>query len=133
MSELAKGRLRSKRADLTKALEGRVESHHRFILTELLCQIDSLDETIEHFEEQIAERCHPFEEVVVHLDTITGIGSDLAQAIVAEIGTDMTRFGTAARLSAWAGVCCCDARHFGDRVSSDCAQRTLPRGGRRPF
>ncbi len=104
MAELAKGRLRTKRDELTKALEGRVKPHHRFILTELLCQIDSLDETIEHFDEQIAEYCNPFEEVVVHLDTITGIGRDLAQALLAEIGTDMTRFGTAQRLSAWAGV-----------------------------
>jgi transposase len=104
MAELAKGRLRTKREELAKALEGRVKPHHRFILTELLCQIDSLDETIEHFDAQIAEHCHPFEPVVVHLDTITGIGPDLAQAILAEIGTDMMRFGTAQRLSAWAGL-----------------------------
>ncbi len=104
MAELAKGRLRTKREQLAKALEGRVKSHHRFILTELLYQIDGLDETIEHFDQQIAEHCGPFEEVVVHLDTITGIGPDLAQALLAEIGTDMTRFGTAAHLSAWAGV-----------------------------
>ena len=104
MAELAKGRLRTKRTELTKALEGRVNAHHRFILTELLCQIDGVEETIEHFDEQIVEYCHPFEEVVAHLDTITGIGPDLAQALLAEIGTDMTRFGTAQRLSAWAGV-----------------------------
>jgi transposase len=104
LAELAKGRLRSKREELTKALEGRVKPHHRFILTELLCQIDSLDETIAHFDEQIAEACDPFEEVVAHLDTITGVGRELAQAILAEIGTDMTRFCSAQRLSAWAGV-----------------------------
>lgn len=104
MAELAKARLRSKRAELAKALEGRVKPHHRFILSELLCQIDNLDETIEHFDAQIAEYCHPFEQVVVHLDTITGIGPDIAQALLAEIGPDMSRFGNARRLSAWAGV-----------------------------
>jgi len=41
MAELAKGRLRNKREQLTKAMEGRVKAHHRFLLTELLCQIDS--------------------------------------------------------------------------------------------
>jgi hypothetical protein len=46
MAELAKGRMRDKRDQLAKALEGRVKAHHRFVLTELLCQIDSLDETI---------------------------------------------------------------------------------------
>ncbi len=118
MSELAKGRLRTKREELTKALEGRVKPHHRFILTELLCQIDGLDETIEHFEEQIAEHCHPFEAVVVHLDTISGIGRDLAQALLAEIGTDMSRFGNARRLSAWAGVAPGNNESGGKRRSS---------------
>lgn len=104
MAELAKARLRTKRPELTKALEGRVKPHHRFILTELLCQIDSVDETLEHFDAQIAEHCHPFEHVVGHLDTISGVGTDVAQALLAEIGTDMSRFGNARRLSAWAGL-----------------------------
>lgn len=127
MSELAKGRLRNKREQLTKALDGRVKPHHRFILTELLCQIDSLDETLEHFDAQIAEHCHPFEDVVVHLDTITGIGADLAQAILAEIGTDMSRFGNDRRLSAWAGVAPGNNESGGKRHSSRTRQgnRTL--------
>jgi transposase len=104
MAELAHGRLRNKREQLAKALAGRVKPHHRFILTELLCQIDSVDETLEHFDAQIAEQFHPFDQVVVHLDTISGIGADIAQALLAEIGTDMSRFGNARRLSAWAGV-----------------------------
>lgn len=46
MAELAKGRLCSKREELIQALERRVRLHQRFILAELLCQLDSLDETI---------------------------------------------------------------------------------------
>jgi len=61
MAELAKGRLREKREDLNKALEGRVKPHHRFVLSELLCQIDNLDEAIARFDEQIEEYCRPFE------------------------------------------------------------------------
>jgi hypothetical protein len=34
LAELAQGRLRRTRAQLTKALEGRVKPHHRFVLTE---------------------------------------------------------------------------------------------------
>lgn len=49
MADLAKGRLRNKREELSHALEGRVKPHHRFVLAELLVQIDSLDETIERF------------------------------------------------------------------------------------
>jgi transposase len=104
MAELAKGRMREKRTELAKALCGRVKAHHRFVLTELLCQIDSLDETIERFNAQIEEYCRPFEQVVTLLDTIPGVARETAEIIVAEIGVDMSRFPSANHLAAWAGV-----------------------------
>jgi transposase len=104
MAELAKGRMRDKREQLTKALEGRVKAHHRFVLTELLCQIDSLDETIAHFDREIEDYCRPFEEAVQLLDTIPGVGRQAAEIIVSEIGVDMSRFPSADHLAAWAGV-----------------------------
>src|SRR5262249_18368579 len=45
-----------------------------------------------------------FTRAVALLDTIPGIDRRGAEWIVAEIGVDMTRFGTAPRLAAWAGV-----------------------------
>lgn len=122
MAELAKGRLRTKRDELSKALDGRVKPHHRFILTELLCQIDSLDETIAHFDAEIDKHCDPFEEHVAHLDTIPGVGRDTAEALLAEIGTEMTRFGTARHLSAWAGVAPGNNESGGRRRSSKTRQ-----------
>jgi len=104
MAELAKGRMRSKRQQLAQALEGRVGPHHRFVLTEMLCQIDSFDETIARFDEQIREACTPFAEAVTRLDTIPGVGRETAEVIVAEIGVDMQRFPSANHLAAWAGV-----------------------------
>jgi transposase len=104
MAELAKGRLREKREVLAKALEGRVKPHHRFVLTELLCQIDSLDETITRFNAEIEAYCRPFEEMVALLDTIPGVARTTAEIIVAEIGVDMSRFPSAHHLAAWAGV-----------------------------
>jgi transposase len=104
MAELAQKRMRQKRDLLAKALEGRVKPHHRFVLTELLCQIDSLDETIERFNKQIEEYCRPFEEAVVLLDTIPGVGHEVAEIIVSEIGIDMSRFPSADALASWAGV-----------------------------
>lgn len=104
MAELAKGRLRAKREQLGEALVGRVEAHHRFILGELLCQIDNLDEGIERCDEQIETYCRPFEEAVVNLDTIPGVARQTAEVIVAEIGTDMSRFPDADHLASWAGV-----------------------------
>jgi transposase len=104
MAELAQKRMREKRDMLTKALEGRVKPHHRFVLTELLCQIDSLDETIERFNQQVEAYCRPFEEAVVSLDSIPGVGHQVAEIIVSEIGTDMDRFPSADHLASWAGV-----------------------------
>ncbi len=104
MAELAKGRMRDKRDQLAKALEGRVKPHHRFVLTELLCQIDSLDESIARFDQQIQDYCAPFEAAVTLLDTIPGVARQTAEVIVSEIGTGMSRFPSAAHLAAWAGV-----------------------------
>ncbi len=104
MAELAQGRLRTKREALAKALEGRVKPHHRFVLTELLYQIDSVEETLARFDEEIAKYCAPFEEAVVLLDTIPGVGRETAELLVSEIGSDMSRFPSAHHLAAWAGV-----------------------------
>jgi len=73
MAELAKGSLRAKRDQLEQALTGRVGAHHRFILTELLCQIDAIDETIGRFDAQIEAESCPFEAAIERLDTIPGI------------------------------------------------------------
>jgi transposase len=45
-----------------------------------------------------------FARAVSVLDTIPGVDQRGAELLVAEWGTDMARFGTAARLSAWTGV-----------------------------
>jgi transposase len=117
LAELAKGRLRNKRDQLTKALEGRVKPHHRFVLTELLCQIDGVDDTIARFDAQIQAICGPFEEAVSLLDTIPGVARRTAEMLVAEIGTDMTRFPSADHLASWAGVAPGNHESAGKRAS----------------
>ena len=117
MAELAKGRLRDKRDQLSKALEGRVKPHHQFVLTELLGQIDSLDETIARFDAEIEKYCRPFEEAVALLDTIPGVARRSAEVIISEIGIDMSRFPTANHLAAWAGVAPGNNESAGKRYS----------------
>jgi transposase len=46
----------------------------------------------------------PFTEAMAVLDTIPGVDRRGAELLVAEWGTDMSRLGTARRLSAWTGV-----------------------------
>lgn len=117
MAALAKGRLRSKRDALEKALAGRVQAHHRFILQELLCQIDSLDASIERFDAEIVAYCRPFEAAIERLDTIPGVARETAEVIVSEIGVDMSRFPTANHLASWAGVAPGNHESAGKRLS----------------
>ena len=107
LAELARGPLRKKRPQLEQALRGHLRPHQSFLLTELLAQIDSLDETIARFTAQIQTTCAQDAdeaEVVALLDGIPGLSQATAQVVVAEIGTDMGRFPSAAALAAWAGL-----------------------------
>jgi transposase len=54
LAELARGRMRSKRAELEQALEGRVRDHHRFLIAKHLLHIDFLDEQVADYDDQIA-------------------------------------------------------------------------------
>lgn len=129
IANLAKGRLRSKKADLERALEGRFKATQQFIVSELLTQIDGLDATIARFDAEIEKHCAPFEAAVAHLDTIPGVGKATAQQIVAEMGTDLSHFPTAAHLCAWAGVAPGNNQSGGKTLSSRTRQgnRSLKR------
>jgi transposase len=53
LAELARGRMRSKRAELEQALTGRVREHHRFLLAKHLLHIDFLDEQLADYDAQV--------------------------------------------------------------------------------
>ncbi len=117
LAELAKGRLREKRPALERALRGRLGRHQRFLLAEQLCHIDTLDESIARVSAEIAERLRPFEAELARLDGIPGVGRRTAEVLLAEIGTDMTRFPTAGHLASWAGLCPGNRQSAGKRLS----------------
>ena len=107
LAQMARGRMRSKQNELEQALVGKLTSHHRFMLAELLAQLDFLDQHIATLETQIDEllsQMSPFQEAVRLLDTIPGVEVYLATLIVAEIGVDMSRFPSDRHITAWAGV-----------------------------
>ena len=94
LAELAKGTLRKKRAELERALVGRMTAHHRFLLSQLLAQVDFLDEQIAILEERmeaLLDQSPSFTQAVERLDTIPGVNRPLATLIVSEIGVDMSR------------------------------------------
>lgn len=117
LAQLAKGRLREKLPELERALSGRVEAHQRFMLAEQLAHVDFLDAAIERVSAEVAERLRPDDAAIANLDTIPGIGRHVAEALVAEIGTDMERFPSAHHLASWAGMCPGNHESAGKRQS----------------
>ena len=104
MAQLAQGKLRAKIPQLEQALVGQFGAHQRFMIAQQLVHIDTLDEIIARVSVEIAERVHPFAQEIAQLDSITGVGQRTAEAVVAEVGVDMTRFPTADHLTSWAGL-----------------------------
>ena len=117
LAELARGKLRAKLPALRKALEGRVQPHHLVLLGQLLAHIDFLDASIAQVEQAIEARQAPFAEAIELLQTIPGVGAVVATALVAEIGTDASRFPSAKHLASWAGVCPGNKQSGGKRLS----------------
>jgi transposase len=117
LSELARGRMRSKRPELQRALDGRLLGQHRILLQHLLAHIDFLDQSIAELEAEI-ERClAPFGQAVALAQTLPGIAETAATAIIAELGTDMSRFASDKHVSSWAGVCPGNKQSGGKRLS----------------
>lgn len=107
LAELARGKLRGKIPQLKRALHGRVTPHHQFMLDQLLEHVAHLEEQLGAFSARIEEALRPFvdDSTFKRLDEIPGVNRETIENVVAEIGTDMSRFPTAANLSSWAGMC----------------------------
>jgi transposase len=102
LADMARGRMRSKTAQLAEAFIGRFDDHHAFLVTKMLARIDALSADIDAVQERVDDELAPFAGAVAALDEIPGVGPIAAAVIIAEIGLDMTRFPTAAHLSSWA-------------------------------
>ncbi|GAA3514377.1 IS110 family transposase [Georgenia daeguensis] len=105
MADLAKGALRKKIPALQQALRGRFSDHHALIVGEILAKIDYLEEVIARLSVEIDKVIDPFAPDRDLITTTPGINTRTAEGILAEIGADMTVFGTAERLASWAGRC----------------------------
>jgi transposase len=95
LAELARGRLRSKLPALEAALTGRCHAHHRFLIAE----------QAPHGGAPGPGAGAAAADPVARLATIPGVGQRTAEGILAEIGTDLSRFPSAGNLASWAGLC----------------------------
>jgi transposase len=106
LAQLARGRLRAKIEELERALTGHIRETHRLLLKLHLEHIDDLNAKIAMLDEQIEQLMIPFDSgnALERLDAIPGVNRQVAEVILAELGTDMTRFPSAAHAASWAGV-----------------------------
>jgi len=117
LAELAKGKLRKKIPALKEALVGYFDRQHALIVSAILAHLDFLDEQIQLLSDEIEEQLAPFGKAVELLCTIPGVQRRTAEVIVAEIGTDMSRFPSDRHLASWAGQCPGNDRSAGKRRS----------------
>ena len=141
LASLARTAMKAKHEELAEALDGMFDDHHGELASLLLDQIGFLDQRIKALSGRAAELtaaipaawgvdadgttgpdagARPGAAILpamARLAEIPGVSEDLARAVIAEIGLDMSRFPTAAHLVSWAGLCPA-ARQSGPRTRS---------------
>jgi transposase len=105
LAQLARGALKRKSDQLQQALRGLVGPHQRFLLQEQLSHIEEIEARIGRLNAEIEGRLAPFGPILERLQTIPGVGRRVAEDLLAEIGTDMSRFPTHHHLASWAKIC----------------------------
>jgi transposase len=105
LAELAKGKLRKKIPQLKQALAGSFSAHHAMMVGHILAHLDYLDEAIGQLTGEIEERIAPFAARAERLDAIPGVGAVTVQAIIAELGVDMSRFPSHRHAASWVKIC----------------------------
>jgi transposase len=146
LAQLAKGRLRTKLTELEQALPGTLEPHHAFMIGQHLALLDVFDEQIAAFDDRIREAIDgtcptppPLDgqagadqmtegktpsapsgawAAQAIVDAIPGIGSRVAEIILAELGTDMSRFPSKEHVGSWAGLAPSQHESAGKRKST---------------
>jgi len=139
LAQLSKGRLRKKMPQLRRALEGRMTAHHCAMISGHWQRIEFLERQIAELESDIAQRMNPTreemassqqilpegvaeplsprEEAIKLWMEIPGVGWTAACSMVAELGTNMDQFSSAAHLASWAGLCPGNNESAGKRFS----------------
>ena len=103
LAQLARGTMRGKIRRLEEALDcSFFTGEHAAVLAMMLAAINNYTAQIEQLTARIEALTEPYLHQVEQLDAVDGIGPVCAQDIIAEIGTDMAVFPTAAHLVSWA-------------------------------
>ncbi len=117
LAQLAKGALCPMRAALAEAVHGRFDPSHSFLLGRMLDHVEYIERMTADCDAQITNLLQTESQHVEHLMTIPGVGRRTAEILLAEIGSDMSRFQTSAHLASWARLCPGNHQSAGKRHS----------------
>ena len=105
IAEASDPRLKATVEELKESLTGIITPLQRDLVSLVLDVITEQSQQIAKVETLIRKYTKDaYEEAAKKLEALPGIGTKSAQAIIAEIGIDMSRFPSANHLCAWAGV-----------------------------
>jgi transposase len=105
MAKLAKGALRLKLAELELALDGRLETYHRQLLSLQLNRLERLEQDLKQMDAKLKVKLKPYKGQMELLEGIPGIAWIVAAIVIAEIGINMSQWPTVQHLDSWAGLC----------------------------
>lgn len=106
IDECYHGKMKASKAELLKAITGRMTHHHRFMLTQIKHHMASLKSQIEVLQAEIDRLLEEDQQSVALLTTIPGVSKLTAVKLLAETGTKVEQtFGSTKRLAKWAGIC----------------------------
>ncbi len=118
LASLVHSRVRTPRSTLAAALRGKVTATHRFMLKLHLGQADALAAAVAELDQQVGEHLAPCREAHARVAQVPGLGDVAAAAVLAEIGLDMSRFGSVRHLISWATLCPRNDESAGKRRST---------------
>jgi transposase len=105
LAQLARRKLRAKIPELEKALSGNLRAHHRLIVEQVLADIALFMAQIAELDAYIEKLLQNDNDQIDRLDGTPGINRRVAEVIIAEAGTDMSRFPDAHHFASWIGLC----------------------------
>lgn len=97
-----KTQTRRKINEIMQAINGKLDKHQMQFLKMMFNHLESLKTHLAEVESQINSYIQKYEHQIELIDSIPGIDKIAASTILAEIGTDMSKFKTAEHICSWA-------------------------------
>ena len=121
IAQFARREAKRKIPEITAALEQhRMSDHHRQMIHCSLEHLGFLEEHIQELDKQIVAKIEAlgYSRPWQLLQTVPGIKENSAASVLAEVGPDMSQFGSEKNLSSWAGACPGNNRSAGKNKGS---------------